>query len=152
MNLYKCTFKNGNNWNKQLDTYWAKVWNILHLNTFSSHLSLGDVFKCVEVFKKQLFFKAYLKRLVLSSVCAWHGVSWTSHCYHDGERSNASAIWRDHWGALIHHMMTSSSGNIFRVTGPLCREFTGSGEFPTQRPVTRSFDVFFDLRLNKRLS
>ena len=26
------------------------------------------------------------------------------------------------------------------------------GEFPTQRPVRRSFDVFFDLRLNKRLS
>ena len=27
-----------------------------------------------------------------------------------------------------------------------------NGEFPAQRPVTRSFDVFFDLRLNKRLS
>ena len=53
---------------------------------------------------------------------------------------------------LIHLMMTSSNGNIFRVTGPLCGEFTGPGEFPTQRPVTRSFDVFFDLRLNKRLS
>ena len=26
------------------------------------------------------------------------------------------------------------------------------GEFPTQRPVTRIFDVFFDLRLNKQLS
>ena len=26
------------------------------------------------------------------------------------------------------------------------------GEFLTQRPVTRSFDVFIDLRLNKRLS
>ena len=26
------------------------------------------------------------------------------------------------------------------------------GEFPAQRPVTRNFDVFFDLRLNKRLS
>ena len=50
------------------------------------------------------------------------------------------------------HMMTSSNGNIFRVTGPLCGEFTGPGEFPTQRPVTRSFDVFFDLRPNKRLS
>ena len=48
--------------------------------------------------------------------------------------------------------MTSSNGNIFRVTDPLCGEFTGPGEFPTQRPVTRSFDVFFDLRLNKRLS
>ena len=27
-----------------------------------------------------------------------------------------------------------------------------TGELPAQRPVTRSFDVFFDLRLNKRLS
>ena len=50
-------------------------------------------------------------------------------------------------------MMTSSNGNIFRVTGPLCGEFTGDRWIPrTQRPVTRSFDVFFDLRLNKRLS
>ena len=49
-------------------------------------------------------------------------------------------------------MMQSSNGNIFRVTGHLCGEFTGPGEFPAQRPVTRSFDVFFDLRQNKRLS
>ena len=28
----------------------------------------------------------------------------------------------------------------------------GTGEIPAQRPMTRSFDVFFDLRLNKRLS
>ena len=27
-----------------------------------------------------------------------------------------------------------------------------TGGFPSQRPVTRSFDVFFDLHLNKRLS
>ena len=40
------------------------------------------------------------------------------------------------------YMMTSSNGNIFRVTGHLC----------AQRPVTQSFDVFFDLHLNKRLS
>ena len=26
-----------------------------------------------------------------------------------------------------------------------------TGEFPAQRPVTRSFDVFFDLHLNERL-
>ena len=45
-------------------------------------------------------------------------------------------------------MMTSSNGNIFRVTGPLCGEFTGPGEFPAQKPVTRSFDVYFDLRWN----
>ena len=45
-------------------------------------------------------------------------------------------------------IMTSSNGNIFRVTDPLCGEFTGL----QQRPVTRSFDVFFDLRLDGRLS
>ena len=55
---------------------------------------------------------------------------------------------------LTHNkiMMTSSNGNIFRVTGLLFGEFTGPGEVPAQRPVTQSFDVFFDLRLNKRLS
>ena len=37
-------------------------------------------------------------------------------------------------------MMMSSNGNIFR------------GEFPSQRPVTQSFAVFFDFRLNKRWS
>ena len=27
-----------------------------------------------------------------------------------------------------------------------------SGEFPSQKPVTQSFDIFFDLRLNQQLS
>ena len=60
--------------------------------------------------------------------------------------------WRVNLLRPPRFMMTSSNGNIFRVNGPLCGKFTGPGEFPTQRPVTRSFDVFFDLRLNKRLS
>ena len=47
---------------------------------------------------------------------------------------------------------TSSNGDIFRVTDPLCGKSSVTDEFPTQRPVTRSFGVFFDLRLNKRLS
>ena len=49
-------------------------------------------------------------------------------------------------------MMTSSNGTIFRITGHLCGEFTGQRWIPVPRPVTRSFDVFFDLHLNKRLS
>ena len=60
------------------------------------------------------------------------------------------SVWPRHKKAQGH--MTSSNGNIYRVTGHLCGEFIGSGEFPAQRPVTRSFDVFFDLRPNKRLS
>ena len=50
------------------------------------------------------------------------------------------------------HMMTSSSGNIFRVTDPLWGEPPVTDGFPSQRPVTLSFDVFFDLCLNERLN
>ena len=50
---------------------------------------------------------------------------------------------------LKHYMMTSSNGHFSRYW-PFVREFTG--EFPTQRPVRRSFDVFLDLRLNRRFS
>ena len=44
-------------------------------------------------------------------------------------------------------MMTSSNGNIFRVAGPLCGECTGHWRIRSTRPVTRSFGVLFDLRL-----
>ena len=51
--------------------------------------------------------------------------------------------------SVSFHMMTSSNGHIFPF-------FAGNSqvtnEFPLQGPVTRSFDVFFDLRPNKRLS
>ena len=50
------------------------------------------------------------------------------------------------------NMMTSWNGNIFCITGHLRGKFTGPGEFPAQRPVMRSFDIFFGLRLNKWLS
>ena len=53
---------------------------------------------------------------------------------------------------LDQFMVTSSNGNIFRVTGLSAGNTPVSGEFPIQRPVTRSFDVFFDMHLIKRLS
>ena len=40
--------------------------------------------------------------------------------------------------------------NHFLPDWPIGRRSTG--EFPYQRPVARSFEVFFDLRLNKRFS
>ena len=42
--------------------------------------------------------------------------------------------------------------NHFHVTGPSWGESTGHCWIPSQRPVTRSFAVFFNLRLNKRLN
>ena len=38
------------------------------------------------------------------------------------------------------------------LLAPCARNSPVTGEFPAQRPVTRSFDVFCDLRLNKRLN
>ena len=48
----------------------------------------------------------------------------------------------------IFTMMTSSNRTLFRGTG----RSPATGEFPSHRPVTRSFDVFFDLHRNKRFS
>ena len=46
-----------------------------------------------------------------------------------------------------HHMETFSA-----LLATCAGNSPVPGEFPTQRPVTRSFDVFFDLCPNKRLS
>ena len=40
----------------------------------------------------------------------------------------------------------------WKFFSPLLALCAVTGEFPTQRPVTRNFDVFFDLGLKKRLS
>ena len=50
------------------------------------------------------------------------------------------------------HMMTSSNENIFRVTGPLCGEFTGHQWIPHTKVSDTELWFFFDLPLNKGLS
>ena len=49
------------------------------------------------------------------------------------------------WG---RHQMETFFALLAICTG----NSTVTGEFPTQRPLTRSFDIFVDLPLNKRLS
>ena len=49
-------------------------------------------------------------------------------------------------------MMTSSNGTLFSVTGHLCGEFTGHRWISRTKASDADLDVFFDLRLNKRLS
>ena len=52
--------------------------------------------------------------------------------------------WRTRW----RHQMKTSSALLALCAG----NSPVTGEFSSQRPVTRGFDAFFDLRLNKRLS
>ena len=56
-------------------------------------------------------------------------------------RTKNGETWRRHQMEPFSALLALCAGN-----SPV------SGEFPAQRPVTRSFDVFFDLRVNRRLS
>ena len=93
----------------------------------------------------------YSSQECVPSALGWLGPPYSKCC-----RNLCNLITYPHlnltWTILPKYMMTLSNGNIFRVTGHLCGEFTGPSELPAQRPVTRSFDVFFDLRPNKLLS
>ena len=54
--------------------------------------------------------------------------------------------------SVAQSVITIINGTIFRVTGPLWGNQPDTGSFPSQRQMTPSFEVLFDLRLNKRLS
>ena len=67
------------------------------------------------------------------------------------------------WLGVVSHVRLCFSSAVYPWWRHLIETFSAllalcagnspvTGEFPAQRPVTRSFDVFFDLRLNKRLS
>ena len=55
--------------------------------------------------------------------------------------------WYHCWSWWRHQMETFSALLAICAGNPPV-----PGDFPAQRPVTRSFDIFFDLRLNKRFS
>ena len=109
-----------------------------------SLLNLTRLFKCVWVLSVLSILPRFLS-IVNSNILNVYLLiyiygSWIDESHHCG--------WVFPFQSLI--IMTSSNGNIFRVTGHLREEF--NGEFPAQRPAMRSIDVFFDLCLNKRLS
>ena len=59
-----------------------------------------------------------------------------------------STFFRIKKSNFYYIMMTSSMETFSALLAHLCGEWW----IPAQRPVTRSFGAFFDLRLNKRLS
>ena len=88
--------------------------------------------------------------IVLSGmITSWYGNAFfvTGPLWGGNHRSpmvpqqKASNAWWRHQMETFSALLAICAGN-----SPVC------GEFPAQRPVTRSFDVFFDLRLNIRLS
>ena len=58
-----------------------------------------------------------------------------------------------YWPSVFHDPWWRHQMEIFSALLALCAGYSPvTSELPSQRPMTRSFDVLFDLRLNKRLS
>ena len=102
----------------------------------------GELWVSFVSYSKNIYIYIYIYR----DRTVWRPLSWSpifklSLC-------NSFKDWTP-----FSYMMTSSNINIFALLGPLWEESTTSHRWiPPQRPVPRKFDVFFDLRLNKRLN
>ena len=98
----------------------------------------------------------------------WHWTYWstlvrvmacclTAPSHYPNQRWLISELrWKSHEGNsrwYLSHPWWRHQMETFSALLTICAGISPvPGEFPTQRPVTRSFHVFFDLRLNKRLS
>ena len=88
------------------------------------------------IWTKSLWNSMELKRMLLK----FHGIPWNHKCCSNGVKK---VPWY-HDGVI--------KWKHFPRCWPFVRGIHRSRWIPHKRPVTRSFDVFFDLRLNKRLS
>ena len=83
----------------------------------------------------------------LKSTLFYHWFSWTlsiNYWHHWQPAKRSATIHFTRW----RHQMETFSALLAICAG----NSPVTGEFTAQRPVTRSFNVFFDLRLNTRLS
>ena len=89
------------------------------------------------------------------SYCLWFEFSW---CACDVTlmvwKLKRYCNWEHIYSSVLSKsfMMTSSNGTFSALLALCAGNSPVPGEIPAQRPVTRSFDVFFDVRPNKRLS
>ena len=56
----------------------------------------------------------------------WSWIQWKYFWKHHNAGADIDLYYISRTKGLSHGMMTSSNGHIFRVTGPLCGEFTGN--------------------------
>ena len=71
----------------------------------------------------------------------WTPISFSHGCLVSGQAATTRKSWWRHQMETFSALLALCEGN-----SPV------TGEFSSQRPLTRNFDVFFDLRLNKWLN
>ena len=81
----------------------------------------------------------------------WHDINWYFASWETSAKTISDGSHRGYPGETIswlRHQMETFSTLLALCVG----NSPVTGEFPSQRPVMRSFEVSFDLRLKKRLS
>ena len=109
----------------------------LHNSSVELHNSIMELLKWIMEFHKWIvdLWELSWSSMIMGFCPLWHSI----YVPHMWPVDVVSTWWR-------HQMETFSALlALYAWNSPI------TGEFPTQRPVTPSFDVFFDLRLNKRL-
>ena len=143
---------------------YPRISNKNHENSF------GDFVKCSEVLHLSVTANQMTWKNMFNSCCFWE-LNWTLPrarmliVYHVKSPTNIAvseraSYWSDRRfkGPMVVHFILpthcSYDDDVIKWKHfPHYWSFMrGIGEFHSQRTVTRSFDVFFDLRLNKRLS
>ena len=127
-----------------LYTIWNK-WPKLCWRHIVKHLLKEDVWISIKIFMAHIHFLALRKsvngRYAITNLN--RSLDMIKNCHFTSEKKSAAVyiILIKRWAALRqrHHsnIMTSSNGNIFRVTGPLCGEFIG----PQWIPRTKASDA-----------
>ena len=105
-------------------------------------MHICPLFSCMYPTGRQYYWNRYFIPQVFSNILnrLSNGANEMYFCMQSGFQRNDKTVF----------MMTSSNGNIFRVTGPLWGEFTGHLLIPLTKASDGGFDVFLDLCLNKR--
>ena len=131
-------WKNEKEYKYLLGVYESFLWTQCLINT-----PLGDSFICIyclhwviEWFYLIPWMLCYLWSNAKSLIAQFH-VRFDEIIH---QMSSYQPMWQIYF-MFAWPMMTSSNGDIFRVTGLLCGDSPIPGEFPSQRPVTRSFDL-----------
>ena len=136
-------------------TFWLCL-----LRSFSSAVPILGFPPCalIPMYVSMICLWVFTQR-VLVSTCRLANLWAERYQWHHGisDVATMNEIQKSHNAPVpqptMHHSELKCAHFFYSVCLALCAGNSPvTGQFPSQRPVTRGFDILFDLRLNKRLS
>ena len=129
-----------------------------HFNDMNIHCTLNCSMTLLETFnlqidmlicsKNYMYLNIYTTNILMYTIPAI-SVTKVDRLTQDGY---SSMIYYIHWEVWYNPWWRHQRETFFALLAICAGNSPVPGEVPTYRPMTQSFDVFFDLRPNKRLS